>query len=54
MTDAAPAPDCNIPAPTSEQRDALGRRVGSAYVVTTLVLALGACAAGFVAGAALG
>lgn len=35
------------------QTHGLGRRVGSAYVVTTLVLALGAVTAGFVVGAAL-
>jgi nucleotide-binding universal stress UspA family protein len=34
MTDAAPAPDCNIPAPTSEQRDALGRRVALTWCST--------------------
>ncbi|MGV3564852.1 MAG: CrcB family protein [Nocardioides sp.] len=32
------------------QTHGLGRRAGSAYVTTTLVLALGACAVGFVAG----
>lgn len=35
------------------QTHGLGRRAGSVYVTTTLVLALGACAVGFVAGAAL-
>lgn len=35
------------------QTHGLGRRRGSAYVLTTLVLALGACTLGFLGGAAL-
>lgn len=35
------------------QTHGLGRRAGSVYVTTTLGLALGACAVGFVAGAGL-
>ena len=36
------------------QTHRLGRRLGSAYVAVTLVLALGSCAVGFVLGATLG